>query len=133
MRDHGVPSRGAFSLRSWLQSFGYAFEGLGFMLKTQRNAWLHLAATLIVIALASVLGVSRGDWRWLIVAIVMVWVAESFNTAVEYLCDVVSPGYSVSVKRAKDIAASAVLVCAVGAVFVGAVTLWPYIKALMRP
>ena len=131
MSNNGAPSRDAFSLRSRLESLGCALEGLGFMLKTQHNAWLHLAATLIVIVLASFLGVSGEDWRWLIVAIVMVWVAEAFNTAVEYLCDVVSPGYSISVKRAKDIAASAVLVCAIGAVFVGAVTLWPYIEALV--
>jgi diacylglycerol kinase (ATP) len=128
MSDNNAPSRDAFSMRSRLQSFAYAFKGLGFMLRTQHNAWLHLAATLMVVLLASFLGVRLEDWRWLIVAIVMVWVAESFNTAVEYVCDVVSPGYSASVKRAKDIAASAVLVCAVGAVFLGAVTLWPYIK-----
>lgn len=132
MQDKHVPSRNAFSLKSRLRSFGYAFVGLSFMLKTQHNAWLHVVATLAVIALALFLGVSLHDWRWLIMAIVTVWVAESFNTAVEYVCDVVSPGYSASVKRAKDIAASAVLICAIGAVLVGTVTLWPYAEALVR-
>jgi len=133
MSNDRAPSGDAFSLRSRLRSFAHALSGLGFMLRTQHNAWLHLAATLMVVVLASFLEIRLEDWRWLIVAIVMVWVAESFNTAVEYLCDVVSPGYSVSVKRAKDIAAGAVLVCAVGAVLVGTVTLWPYIEALTRP
>lgn len=132
MSEKGAPERGAFSLRSRAQSFGHAFQGLGFMLRTQHNARLHAAATIIVILVAWFLRVRLEDWRWLTVAIVMVWVAESFNTAVEHVCDVVSPGYSESVKRAKDIAASAVLVCAAGAVLVGAVTFWPYFDLLTR-
>lgn len=133
MREKEGRSRESFSVSNRLQSFVHALSGLGFMLRTQHNAWLHLAATLMVVAAALFLGVSLEDWRWLVVAMVTVWVAESFNTAVEHVCDVVSPGYSVSVKRAKDIAASAVLVCAAGAVFVGVVTLWPYVKALVQP
>lgn len=116
---------------SRLKSFGYALRGLGFMLKTQHNAWLHLAATVGVILAASFLQVRLEDWRWLIVAIVMVWVAEAFNTAVEYVCDVVSPGYSEAVKHAKDIAAGAVLVCAFGAAVIGFLTLWPYVELML--
>jgi diacylglycerol kinase len=88
-----------------LKSFGYALSGLGFMLRTQHNAWLHLAATGLVLILGLLFKVGLGDWRWLIAAILMVWSAEAFNTAVEYVCDVVSPGYSLVVKNAKDIAA----------------------------
>ena len=120
-----------FKVSSRLKSIGYALRGLGFMLKTQRNAWLHLAATVVVILLASFLQVRLEDWRWLIVAMVMVWVAEAFNTAVEYICDVVSPGYSEAVKRAKDIAAGAVLVCAFGAAVIGFLTLWPYVELML--
>jgi diacylglycerol kinase len=74
-----------------------------------------------------VLKVTPADWRWLIAAIGLVWMAETFNTAVEYVCDTVSPGYSETVKRAKDIAAGAVLICAVAAALMGAITLWPYV------
>ena len=102
------------------------------MLRTQQNAWLHLGATLIVVLVAWLLGVGRDDWRWLIVAIISVWVAETFNTAVEYLCNVVSPGHSEAVKRAKDIGASAVLIAALGAVVIGSVTLWPYLAFVVR-
>ena len=120
-----------FSPLARLKSFGYAFEGIVFMLKSQHNAWLHLVATVLVILTAAFLQVRPEDWRWLIVAIVMVWVAESFNTAVEYVCDVVSPEYSMAVKRAKDIAAGAVLICAVGAAVIGTLTLWPYADAML--
>ncbi|MBW8882805.1 MAG: diacylglycerol kinase family protein [Asticcacaulis sp.] len=121
-----------FSILSRLRSFGYAFEGLFFMLRTQHNAWLHLLATVAVILAASFLNVEARDWRWLIVAMAMVWVAEAFNTAVEYVCDVVSPQFSEAVKRAKDIAAGAVLICAIAAAAIGIITLWPYVSALIK-
>jgi len=116
-----------FSIAARLKSFVFAFAGIGFMLRTQHNAWLHAVASIIVIALGIGLHVSLADWRWLIVAMAMVWVAETFNTAVEYVCDVVSPGYSVPVKHAKDIAAGAVLICALAAGFIGVFTFWPYV------
>lgn len=128
MSDDAKPG---FSPLARLKSFGYAFEGIVFMLKSQHNAWLHLVATVLVILTAAFLQVRPEDWRWLIVAIVMVWVAECFNTAVEYVCDVVSPEYNMAVKRAKDIAAGAVLICAVGAAAIGLLTLWPYADAML--
>lgn len=121
----------AFSLGDRLKSFGHAFEGLGFMLRSQHNAWIHLSASVVVILLASFLQVRAADWRWLVVAIALVWVAEAFNTAIEYVCDVVSPQHSLAVKRAKDIAAGAVLVCAFAAAAIGAITLWPYIDQML--
>jgi len=118
---------GEFSLSGRLKSFAYAFTGLGFMLRTQHNAWLHATASAVVIAVGFSLHVSPTDWRWLVVAIAMVWVAETFNTAVEYVCDVVSPGHSIAVKHAKDIAAGAVLICAFAAALIGLITFLPYL------
>lgn len=119
-----LPQR--FTLAARCKSFSYAITGVVFMLKTQHNAWLHAVATLLVIALALYCGVSESDWRWLIVSMAMVWVAETLNTAVEYVCDVVSPGYSEAVKHAKDISAGGVLIAAVAALLVGVLTFWPY-------
>lgn len=129
MKDKVVASRHAtrFTWRSRLRSFGHAFDGVAAMLKTQHNAWLHLLASLLVCAGAVVLGVSAADWRWLVAAITMVWAAEAMNTAVEFLCDVVSPEYAPAVKGAKDIAAGGVLLTAIGAAAIGALTFWPYI------
>ena len=73
------------------------------------------------------LRLSAADWRWLIVVIMLVWVAETTNTAFEYVCDVVSPEFSFAVAKAKDIAAGAVLICAAGAVVLGLLTFWPYL------
>ncbi|HWD29212.1 MAG TPA: diacylglycerol kinase family protein [Rhizomicrobium sp.] len=117
----------AFTVAGRLKSFRHAFAGIGLMLRTQHNAWLHLAATAVVIAAGLTLHISAGDWRWLVVAIVLVWVSEAMNTAFEHLCDVVSPDFHASVKLSKDIAAGAVLITAIGALVIGALVFLPYL------
>jgi len=116
-----------FSVVGRLKSFTYAFAGFAFMLRTQHNAWVHLAATIAVVALGVGLRVDADAWRWMIASMALVWVAEAMNTAFEHLCDVVSPEFHPSVKRSKDIAAASVLVCVIAAVLLGAITLWPYL------
>ena len=120
-----------FSIAARLKSFIFAFEGFAFMLRTQHNAWVHLVATIAVIALGFALQVNTDAWRWLIAALALVWVAEAMNTAFEHLCDVVSPQFHESVKRSKDIAAASVLVCVVASSLLGAITLAPYVLSLL--
>lgn len=115
-----------FSIKKRLKSFSYALNGIQFMLKTQHNAWIHLAISILVIALSLFKNINNNDWRWIISAIAMVWFAETINTAFEFLCDVVSPELHLSVQKAKDIAAGAVLVCAIGAAILGVLTFLPY-------
>ena len=122
-----IASLAAFSSHERLQSFRYAASGIAFMLRTQHNAWVHLCVTVAVCLSGWWFNLSGADWRWLTVAIVLVWVAETMNTAFEYLCDVVSPEFHVSVAKAKDIAAGAVMICSGGAVVLGLLTFWPYL------
>lgn len=117
-----------FSLRERVGSFGYALRGLGFMLRTQHNAWIHLAATAVVVASGLALRIAAADWRCIVPAIALVWVAEIVNTAFEHLCDVVQPEFHVSVKTAKDVAGGAVLVAAIAAAIIGAMVFWPYVR-----
>ena len=116
-----------FSTTERVQSIRYAVQGIAYMLKTQHNAWLHLAITLAVFVVGWRLHIRTEDWRWLIVAIVLVWFAEAMNTAFEFVCDIVSPEFHPSVKKAKDIAAGGVLLCAAGAVVLGVITFIPYV------
>lgn len=128
MNKHQI--RNAQSGFTWggrVKSFGYALQGIIFMLKTQHNAWLHFVATIFVLGAGFYFHLKNEDWRWIVVAMMMVWTAEAFNTAVEYVCDVVSPSYSEAVKHAKDIAAGAVLICAAGAVLIGVLIFFPYL------
>ncbi len=114
-----------------VKSFGYAGAGLLFLLKSEPHARIHLLATTLVIIAAIALDVTRQDWLWLTLAITLVWTFEAMNTAIEYLCDVVSPEHSESVKRAKDVAAGAVLIAAIAAVIIGITVFYPHIRALI--
>lgn len=119
-----------FSLPARVRSFAYALSGLFFMLRTQHNAWLHAAATGLVVVLGFSLGVSADDWKWLTLTIVVVWSAEAMNTAFEHLCDAVRPEFHPSVKRAKDVAAGAVLIAAIGAAIIAALVFGPHFLRL---
>ncbi|MCB9949249.1 MAG: diacylglycerol kinase family protein [Rhodospirillaceae bacterium] len=116
-----------FSIRARLRSFVHAGAGVRFVLTTQHNVRIHLAAAVLAVAAGLALGISSADWRWIIAAIAWVWFAEAANTAIEHLCDVVCPGPHEGVRIAKDVAAGAVLISAIGAAILGIVTLWPYL------
>ncbi len=122
-----MSERGAFTVGGRLRSIRYALAGIAVMLRTQHNAWLHLAATIGVCAAGVLLRITAADWRWVVVAVVLVWVSEGVNTAFEHLCDVVSPEFHASVKTSKDIAAGAVLVTAIGAAVLGVMIFLPYL------
>lgn len=115
-----------FSMSDRVKSFGYALRGLGFVLRTQHNAWIHLAVAVVVAVAGVALKLSAADWRWIVLAIALVWIAEIVNTAFEHLCDVVQPEFHVSVKAAKDVAAGAVLIAAIAAAIIGAMVFAPY-------
>ncbi len=106
-------------------SFRYAFEGWLYVVRSQRNAWIHALATFLVVIVAFWLGVSTFGWAILVLAIAVVWAAEMANTAVEAVVDLVSPDPHPLAKIAKDAAAGAVLVCAVGAAVAGVLILGP--------
>lgn len=113
--------------KGMLVSFKAAFRGLWIMLISQRHARAHLAATVAVCAAGAYYAVSKHDWCWLVIAVISVWTAEALNTAFEFLCDVASPDFHPLVENAKDVAACAVLICAVGAAVIGVVIFWPYV------
>ena len=119
-----------FSARGRIRSVSHALSGISVMLSGQHNAWIHLVATILVLAAGFFFDVSRIEWCILVLAIVSVWVAEALNTAVELLCDVASPDFHPLVKKSKDIAAGAVLLCAIGAVVIGLLVFGPYLLGM---
>ena len=128
--DHYRNRHKNFSLKGRLQSFQYAISGLGLMIRSQHNAWLHALATAAVIALGFLFQIARNDWCWLVLALVAVWTAEAMNTALEFLADVASPEFHPLVEKAKDVAAGAVLLSAIGSVIVGLLVFGPYLVDL---
>jgi diacylglycerol kinase (ATP) len=121
-----------FSVAARLRSFQYALRGIAAMLRTQHNAWIHAAATVAVLGAGFALRIAAGEWLAVVLAIMAVWTAEALNTAFETLCDVASPEFHPMVKRAKDVAAGAVLVSAIGALCVGAIVFGPRLAALLE-
>ena len=101
------------------------------MIRSQHNAWLHALATAIVIGMGLTLHLSRFEWCWLILAIIAVWSAEALNTAFEFLADATTPTYHPLIGKAKDVAAGAVLITALGAACIGLLILGPHIIGII--
>jgi len=116
-----------FSVASRAESFKYAIRGIGLMLRSQQNAWIHAVATVGVVVFGLLFGVTPSQWCWLVLAIVVVWTAEALNTALEFLADFASPEFHPLVKKAKDVAAGAVLISAMGSAIIGLFVLGPYL------
>jgi len=110
---------------SRVKSFQYAFEGWWYVLRTQQNAWIHAIVTIGVTALALWLRTPARDWAVLILTFMAVWMAEFMNTALEAVVDMTMPDVHPLAKVAKDVAAAAVLVGALGAVLIGLLLLGP--------
>jgi diacylglycerol kinase (ATP) len=117
--------------RRILRSFGYAFEGIVAIIRTQPNFSVHLAAAVVALTLAAILEFSAGEVAILILTISAVLAAEAFNTALEALSDLVSPTLHPLVKRAKDVSAAGVLISAFGALFVGILLFLPRLLRLL--
>jgi diacylglycerol kinase (ATP) len=120
-----------FSVAARARSFFFAARGIKTMFVSQHNAWIHAVATVLVITLGLVAGLTRLEWFVMVLAIVAVWMAESINTAFEFLCDVTSPEFHPLVEKAKDVAAGAVLLTAIGATAIGALVFVPYFCELL--
>lgn len=110
---------------SRLASFRYAFAGWWYMLRTQRNAWIHAVASVCVFAVSGWLGLSRVEWAIIVLTVSSVWMAEFINTALEAVVDLASPDLHPLAKVGKDVAAAAVLVGALTSVVVGLLILGP--------
>jgi len=114
---------------SRFNSFKFAFKGWAYVLRTQKNAWIHLAATTLVIAVGVWLGISRYEWAIILLVIGIVWIAEFLNTSLESILDIASPERHPLARIAKDVGAAAVLIAAVVAIAVGLIILGPPLLA----
>ena len=90
------------------------------MLRSEPNARIHAAATLLVVFAGWALEVDRVEWLFLILTIASVWSLEAVNTSIEAICDTISPDPHPQIGRAKDVAAAAVLIASIAAVLVAA-------------
>ena len=111
--------------RSRAASFGHALAGLAYVVRSQRNAWIHAIASATVVLLALWLRLGRTDWALLFLAMSLVWMAEFINSALEATVDLASPEAHPLAKVGKDVGAAAVLIAAASAALVGLLVLGP--------
>lgn len=116
-----------YDYRKQLRSFKYAFNGIKCCIGKEQNLSFHLIATAVVITTGFILGISRMEWIIIILCIGLVIAAELVNSAIERLVDLISPEQHPIAGRVKDIAAGAVLVCAIVAATVGILIFFPYL------
>ena len=111
--------REPFTWDGRIRSVACALRGVRVMILTQHNAWIHAAATLAVLIAGFTVGLAASEWCLIVLAMMAVWTAEALNTAFEFLTDLASPESHPTAEKAKDVAAGAVLITAVGAALVG--------------
>ncbi len=119
-----------YNYRKQLQSFGYAWKGIRNCIGKEQNLSFHLIIAVAVITAGIIFNITRAEWIAIILCIAMVVAAELFNSAIERLVDWISPGQHPIAGQVKDIAAGAVLICAIGAVITGLIIFVPYLLTL---
>ncbi len=110
---------------SRIRAFRYAFQGWGYVLRTQRNMWIHSLIAAVVFVLGLWLKLSLQDWAIITLTAALVFTAEFINTSIEAIVDLATEEHHPLAKIGKDVGAAAVLVAALAAIIVGFLVLGP--------
>jgi diacylglycerol kinase (ATP) len=119
-------------MKKLFNSFGYAFKGIAYAAKTQLNFRIHLGVTAVAVLLGIWLHIAVSEWQWVAVCIALVLVTEIFNTMIETLVDLVSPGYNEKAGHIKDMSAGAVVIAALFALITGTIIFLPKLLLLFK-
>jgi diacylglycerol kinase len=123
--------------KSRLCSFHHAFAGWWFVIRTQKNAWIHALVSVAVIGVSAWLQIDTLRWALIVLAIALVWTAEFINTALEAVVDLASQHeYHRLARVGKDVGAAAVLIAAFSSVLIGLLVLgaplWHRLQLIMK-
>src|SRR2546428_10352240 len=114
--------------RMLLRSFGYAFEGLAYILRTQRNARIEIVIAIAAVVLAAWLGISAVEWAVLVITIALVMALEWMNPSLELAVSLASPERHPSAKATKDVAPASVLPVRIAPLIVALCTSLPRLR-----
>lgn len=131
MKMEKINENKRFSIVARAKSFTHAFRGIGVLIKSTHNFWIHIFIAIVVIKMGFVLKISSTEWILLVFAIGFVMVTEALNTAIEIDIDLTSPNSHPYARDTKDVAAGAVLLSAIVAVVVGLIIFLPKILDLL--
>ena len=119
-------------MKPFLRSFRFAFVGIGYVLRTQRNARVHAVIACLVIAAGIHFQISAVEWAILALTIGTVFSAEMINTVAELAVDLLTQHYHPMAQVAKDVGAGAVLMAAIAAVCVGVAIFGPRVWEMLK-
>ncbi|KAB3533252.1 diacylglycerol kinase [Alkaliphilus serpentinus] len=105
-------------VRKLIDSFNFAFEGIIYAFKTQRNMKIHFLMAILILSLSLFFDLSKIEILVLILTISMVIIAEMINTSIEMTIDLITDKYHIFAKIAKNVAAGAVLISAINSIIV---------------
>ncbi len=108
-----------------IRSFRPAIQGLIYILKNEKNTWIHFFATVVVIFISVYLQLNKTEWLFILTAIFTVWISELVNTAIEKTIDMITLEKNSQVKIIKDLSAAFVLLAALYAVICGLIIFLP--------
>ncbi len=117
-------------MKAFLRGFSYAFQGIATYLRSSRNGRVHLFAFLLVVILGWILKIQTLEWVGIFCISALVMSLEAMNTALEALCDKLSPERSEEIKKVKDMAAGAVLIASIFALGIALLIFWGEIQDL---
>ena len=123
--------RKTFSVKRQTQSFRYAFRGIKYVVQNEHNMHIHLLASVCVVLFGFLLQINVTEWCFLVFAIGFVLFAETINTSVELLTDLVSPDFHTLAEKTKDVAAGAVVIASLTAAIIGMLVFLPKIYVLV--
>jgi len=112
---------------SLIAAFRFAIRGILYAFRHERNIWVHLTIAMVVVVAGIILGLSSSEWVLVLLCMGLVFSAELVNTAIEKMVDLLSPEKQERAGRAKDLAAGAVLICAVVSAAAGMIIFLPHI------
>lgn len=117
-------------MKKFFKGFEYAFHGLIYLIRKERNFKVHLIALLMVIFAGFLFQIQRSEWLIILLISALVLALEAINTAIERLCDLYSTDLNPQIKLIKDLAAGAVLIAAIFALVIALVIFYPYVNKL---
>lgn len=114
-------------MRQFAEGIRYAFIGLRLAWREESNFKIEIVYAVLVIALGLLLHLSSFEFALLFVGITSVLAAETFNTALEELCDKFQPTHDPHIAKIKDLAAAAVFLASIGALIIGFLIFIPHL------
>lgn len=114
-----------FSLKKRSKSALYALNGLRILFLEEHNSRIHIAIVIVVVTAGFLLKISNTEWLVVCILIALVFSLEIINSAIENICDYISPQWNEVIKKVKDLATAAVFVSSVISVICGAIIFLP--------